>query len=53
MLPWEIDVAEVTLVGAYVTASGMVMDQGKLTQWNHESLAYNGHSIASRMRLIS
>ncbi len=44
--PWEIDVAEVTLVGAYVTASGMVMDQGKLTNGTMKAY-YNGHSIGT------
>lgn len=43
---WEIDVAEVTLVGAYVAASGMVMDGGKLTNGTLRAY-YNGHSIGT------
>jgi hypothetical protein len=43
---WEIDVAEVTMVGAYVAASGMVMDGGKLTNGTL-SAYYNGHSIGT------
>ena len=44
--PWEIDVGEVTLVGAYVTASGKVMEQGKLTNGTMK-VYYNGHSIGT------
>jgi len=43
---WEIDVAEVTLVGAYVAASGMVMDGGKLTNGTLTAY-YNDHSIGT------
>lgn len=40
--PYEIDVAEVTLLGAYVSASGMVMDGGKLVSGNIEAYSQNG-----------
>jgi hypothetical protein len=43
---WEVDVAEVTLVGAYVAASGMVLDGGKLTNGTLTAY-YNGHSIGT------
>jgi len=43
---WEVDVAEVTLVGAYVAASGMVMDGGKLTNGTLRAY-YHGHSIGT------
>jgi hypothetical protein len=43
---WEIDAAEVTLVGTYVAASGMVMDGGKLTNGTLKAY-YNGHSIGT------
>ena len=43
---WEVDVAEVTMVGAYVAASGMVMDGGKLTNGTLRAY-YNGHSIGT------
>ena len=43
---WEVDLAEVTLLGAYVAVSGMVMDQGKLTA-GALTAYYNGHSIGT------
>ncbi len=43
---WEIDAAEVTLVGAYIAASGKVMDQGQLTDGSLTAY-YNGHSIGT------
>lgn len=43
---WEIDAAEVALVGAYVSVSGMVMGGGKLTNGTLR-VYYNGHSIGT------
>lgn len=43
---WEVDLAEVTLLGAYIAVSGMVMDQGKLTAGTLTAY-YNGHSIGT------
>lgn len=43
---WEMDAAEVTLIGTYVAASGMVMDGGKLTNGTLRAY-YNGHSIGT------
>jgi hypothetical protein len=40
--PYEIDVAEVTLLGAYISASGMVMDGGKLISGNVKAYSHNG-----------
>jgi hypothetical protein len=43
---WEMDIAEVTLLGAYITASGMVMTGGKLVAGNLTAY-YDGHSIGT------
>lgn len=43
---WEIDIAQVTLLSAYITASGKVMTGGKLVAGN--TTAYSGgHSIGT------
>jgi hypothetical protein len=43
---WEIDIAEVTLLSAYITASGKVMVGGKLVA-GKPTAYYNGHSIGT------
>jgi hypothetical protein len=40
--PWETDLGEVTLLSAYIAASGRVMDGGKLVAGDPTSYAQNG-----------
>jgi hypothetical protein len=44
--PWDIDIGEVTLVSAYITASGQVMQGGKLVSGDPTAYA-QGHSIGT------
>jgi hypothetical protein len=43
---WEVDIAQVTLLSAYITASGMVMVGGKLVP-GETTAYYDGHSIGT------
>jgi len=40
--PWELDIGEVTLLSSYITASGKVMQDGKLTNGLPKTYSHNG-----------
>jgi hypothetical protein len=45
--PWDMDIGEVTLVSAYITASGQVMVGRKLVSGDPTAYAGGGHSIGT------